>query len=206
MLTVGDLLKKAREEKNISLTQVERDLRIRLKYLKSIENNQWDFSSSKVYIEGIIKNYARYLQLDPKKILAYFNRDYEKKENLKFQQKKYYHFGSPTKKFIITGFFLITAFFIIYFFYQILLYLSPPKVIIFSPSETYFKKQSMIKIKGKVDRESQILISNQRVYPDEKGYFQFYYPLKIGRNQVLIEVIGSNGKKTILKKEFIREK
>ncbi len=206
MLTVGDFLKKAREEKEITLSQVEKDLRVRAKYLNYLEHNQWEFFSSKVYLEGIIKNYARYLQLDQKKILAYFNRDYEKREILNFKQKKDYQLSSQNKKIIVTTVALIFSFFFLYFIYQIKLYLSPPKVDFLSPTKTHFKKESMIKIKGKVDRESQILISNQKVYPDDKGFFQFDYPLKIGKNQVIIEVTGANGKKTILKKEFIREK
>ena len=87
MLTVGDILRKAREKQNIKLSDVEKQTRVRTKFLESIENNDWNFFSSKIYITGIIKNYSDYLGLDSKKVLAFFRRDYEKQEEVKFKTR-----------------------------------------------------------------------------------------------------------------------
>ena len=81
MLSVGEILKKQRKKKGLTLLEVEKKIKVRLKFLKAIEDNNWSFSS-KVYISGIIKNYAQFLDLDKDKVLAFFRRDYEKNDEM----------------------------------------------------------------------------------------------------------------------------
>jgi cytoskeletal protein RodZ len=66
MFSVGQMLREERERKNIRLQDVEKAIKIRTKYLEQIENNNWSSFSSKIYIIGIINNYAKYLNLDKK--------------------------------------------------------------------------------------------------------------------------------------------
>ncbi|MBI4009457.1 helix-turn-helix domain-containing protein, partial [Candidatus Roizmanbacteria bacterium] len=65
MLSVGEILKKHREKLGIKLSEVEKQIRIREKFLRAIEENDWNIFTSKIYISGIIKNYSQYLGLDP---------------------------------------------------------------------------------------------------------------------------------------------
>ena len=56
---LGEYLKISRENAEISLEQVQKQTKIRIKYLKAIENG--DFSvipGGEVYIKGFLKNYA----------------------------------------------------------------------------------------------------------------------------------------------------
>lgn len=205
MLTVGELLKKERIKRNITLEEIEKNTKIRKKYLLAIEENNWNFFSSKIYISGVIKNYAKILNLNSEKVLAIFRRDYEKKEPIKFKKRLTDDFLNPiTKKIIIYLILLIFGFFFIYFGYQIKLYLSPPKIIIIQPKQEIFK-DDLIKIVGKVDKESIIYILNQRVYQNNEGIFEYMMPLKKGKNELVIEVIGANGKKSILKKIYFKK-
>jgi len=205
MLTAGDILKKARVEKNLTLDEIEREIKTRKKFLQAIENNQWQHFSSRIYLEGIIKNYSILLGIDPKKTLAYFARDYEKKEEIKFKKRLVdIYFTSTTKKLISYGIFLIFFIFIGYFAYQLNLYFRPPKIEIISPKNEKIKRESLVKIIGQTEPESQITIAGQRVYPDNKGVFEFSYPVKKGKNLIIIEVIGANGRKTIFKKEVFK--
>ena len=87
MLSVGSILKNEREKKGLLLSDIEKKIKIREKYLKAIEDENWNYFSSKIYITGILKNYSRVLNLDHKKVLAFFRRDYEKKEEVKFKKK-----------------------------------------------------------------------------------------------------------------------
>lgn len=205
MLTAGEILKKTRESKKITLDLIEKEIRVRKKFLEAIENNQWQFFNSRIYLEGIIKNYSIFLGIDPKKTLAYFARDYEKKEEIKFKKKLVDNYLTPiTKKLIIFGIIFVFLAFFGYFGYQLSLYFKPPKVEIISPKINQIRRSSLIKIIGKTEKESQVSIAGQRVYQDDKGVFEFDYPLKKGINTIIIEVIGANGKKTILKKEIFK--
>lgn len=206
MLSVGATLKNTREEKGLSLIDIEKDLRIREKYLKAIEADNWNFFTSKIYIEGLIKNYSRLLGLDQKKMLAFFRREYEIKEEIKFKRKVTSHYLTPeTKKMATTGLVLIIVFFICYFSYQLLIFLSPPKISIISPKKEVFKREEKIEILGQTEKEASITIFGDRIYQNKDGVFKYSFPLKKGKNELTIEVVGANGKKTTLKKRYVRE-
>lgn len=206
MYTVGDLLKKAREAKGMTIEQVEKKTRIRSKYLQAIEHNYWKEFPSKVYISGVIRSYASYLGVEPAKAIAYFRRDYEKKDDVKFRK----HLPAlqllpETKKILIGVLSVIFLFFIAYFGYQLHLYLAPPTVQIISPDKTVFRNTPKITIVGKTDSEASVEIFNDTYFPDDEGIFRYEFPLRKGTNPIEFEVTGANGKKTILREEYVLE-
>ena len=206
MLTVGEILKKQRENKGYTLSQIEKELKTREKFLLAIENNNWSQFTSKVYISGIIRNYSVFLGVDPHKTLAYFYRDYEKKEDVRFKRKIADRYLTPTtKKVFITLLVIIFGLFSIYFGYQLKLFFTPPNVVILSPETNVFNKEEMVKLVGKTEKEAVITVVGERVYQNKEGIFEFNFPLKPGKNKVIIEVTGANGKTTVLKKEYIKQ-
>ena len=71
---LGEYLRSSRENAKISLEQVQKQTKIRIKYLKAIENG--DFSvmpGGEVYIKGFLKNYADSIGLDSDNILEHYN-------------------------------------------------------------------------------------------------------------------------------------
>ncbi|MCX7956005.1 MAG: helix-turn-helix domain-containing protein [Patescibacteria group bacterium] len=206
MLTVADILKNQRLKKGLTLEDIEKKTKIRKKYIEALEKNQWDFFSSKIYIIGLLRNYSRILDLDEKKILAFFRRDYEKKEDIKFKKKissKY--LNSETKNLFKIISIVIIFFFSFYFLYQLYLYFSPPKLVIISPKENIFKREDKIKIIGKINIETSIFIFDQKIYPNKEGIFEYDFPLKEGENKLIINLIGANGRKSKIEKIFIKK-
>ncbi len=203
MLTVGEILKSEREKKGYSLPHIGKKMRIRESFLQAVEENNWSKFSSRIYIQGIIKNYALFLGLEPKRALAFFRRDYEKKDDVTFRKAvTSRHLIPESKKYATIGLiFLITIFFA-YFSYQLKLYLSPPKVQLLAPKEGVFKKTDRIQIVGKTESEAVVTIFKDRVFQNKDGVFTYDYALNMGKNTLLIEVTGANGKKTTLLKEF----
>lgn len=205
MLSVGDLLKKTRIQKGLTFREIEKQLKVREKFLTAIEQNNWSVFTSKIYIAGIIRNYARILELDENKMLAFFRRDFENIEDVNFKKRiKNNYFKSESKRIIRLLIIAIIFFFIVYFAYQLKLYLSPPSVILLQPKNTVFKIEDKIHIVGQTDKDAVITIFGERVYQDKNGIFVYDYPIKSGKNELDIEVIGANGKKTEVKKIFIK--
>lgn len=205
MLSVGGILQKQRINKGLTLHQIEKYTRIRERFLKAIEENDWNFFTSKIYITGIIKNYSRFLDLDEDKMLAFFRREYEKKEVIKFKRKVSSRFLiSDSKKYITIFLIGIFVFFIAYFALQLRQYISPPEVVLISPTVSIFKRTDKIRIIGRTEKESTITLFGDRVYQNKEGLFEFDFPLSTKRNELILEVVGANGKKTIFKKEFIK--
>ncbi len=205
MLTVGEMLKKERIQKNISLAQVEKEIRVREKFLSAVERNDWKPFSSKVYIAGIIQSYAQFLGLDEVKLLAFFRRDYDADEDVRFKKKVKNEYLTPQTKrlaFVLLG--LLISFFIAYFAYQLKLYLTPPSLSFIQPTKTEFNQEERIVVRGKTEREASVSIFGTRVYQDEEGIFEYTLPLKEGKNEIIVEVVGANGKRATFRKTFTK--
>jgi len=205
MLTVGEILKKTREKQNLSLSEVEKNIKVREKFLRAVEANDWSLFSSKIYINGIIKNYVRFLGLDEKKILAFFRRDYEKKEETKFKKRVASHYLTPeSKKYLIIVFIVSILLIFSYFVYQLKVFLSPPSFNLVSPAKVKFTVEKKINIVGKTEKDTSIFIGGDKIYQNKDGIFEYELPLKEGKNELIIELVGANGKKTKVEKVFYK--
>jgi len=205
MLTPGEILKRERVKKNLSLTEISKQTKIKEKYLLALENNNWEFFDSPVYIEGLIKTYARFLGLSYKKVLPFFYRDYEGEVKVTFRRRVSEKYFTPgVKKFFTMLTFFIFFVFFIYFGYQLKIFLTPPKLVIISPKTDVFYNENLIKIIGKTEKETTITIFGEKIYPNEEGIFEYTFPLKKSKNELVIELEGANGRKTIFKKIFYK--
>jgi cytoskeleton protein RodZ len=70
--TVGDLLRRAREEQGVSIESIAAQLRIREAYLAAIEQARYDRLPGAVYALGFVRTYANYLGLDGEEAVRRF--------------------------------------------------------------------------------------------------------------------------------------
>ena len=68
MKDIGNFLRERREARGISLDEVEKDLKIRKKYLQTLEEGNIDIIPGKTYIVGYLRNYSKYLDIDEENI------------------------------------------------------------------------------------------------------------------------------------------
>lgn len=69
MQTVGEKLRKAREEKSLSLEEVYRQTKIHPRVLEGLEQDRAHNFLGFIYIKGFLKTYARYLGLDAEELV-----------------------------------------------------------------------------------------------------------------------------------------
>lgn len=205
MATVGEILKKERLDQGLLLKDIEKKIKVREKYLAALESNNWNYFSSKIYIVGILKNYARVLNLDSKRVLAFFRRDYERKEEVKFKERISSHYLISGSKRLFQALVILSfLLFLIYFGYQLRLYFSPPKLILISPTVTSFKTEKRVKVIGRTEKDAIVSVVGQRIYLKEDGTFEYDLPLHEGENKVTFELIGANGRKATVEKTFTK--
>lgn len=72
----GAIFRKVREREDISLKEAADALKIRRKYLRAIEQNEFEDLPPRAYSLGFIRNYARYLDLDPEALVMKFKMQY----------------------------------------------------------------------------------------------------------------------------------
>lgn len=71
---IGEVLKKAREGKGLSLERVATDLKIRVTQLKAIEEEDFSIFPADVYTMGYIRAYSLYLGINPEPLIEHFKR------------------------------------------------------------------------------------------------------------------------------------
>ena len=72
----GRALKIIRERLNIELCDIAMETKIQHSHLKKIENEEYEALPREIYVIGYLKNYARYLSLDPNQVVADYMQGY----------------------------------------------------------------------------------------------------------------------------------
>ena len=66
---LGNVLRTAREARFIDLVRVERDTKIRVRYLSALERGDYRDLPEPIYTRGFLRNYGLYLGLDPEYLI-----------------------------------------------------------------------------------------------------------------------------------------
>ncbi len=72
MSPVGEALRRARQERGITVEDAERVTRIPRKYLIALEQGEYGLLPAPVYARGFLRSYASYLGLDPRELMPFF--------------------------------------------------------------------------------------------------------------------------------------
>ena len=62
--TIGEILRAAREGKKLTVEQVNRETRISVQTIRSLERDDFGAFPSETYLKGFLRNYAEFLGLD----------------------------------------------------------------------------------------------------------------------------------------------
>ncbi len=71
---IGPTLREARNRRKVDLSEVEAAIKIRIRYLQAIENEEWDALPGGAYTRGFIRTYAFYLGLDGERLADDYRR------------------------------------------------------------------------------------------------------------------------------------
>lgn len=66
---LGHILREARENKGLTLEEAQDATRINARYLEALETGQYGELPTAVHVRGFLRNYARFLGLDPEPLL-----------------------------------------------------------------------------------------------------------------------------------------
>ncbi len=74
---VGTILRVARNRRKVELSEVEAATKIRFRYLRAIEDEEWDVMPGGVYTRGFIRTYATFLGLDGDRLVGDYRESVE---------------------------------------------------------------------------------------------------------------------------------
>jgi cytoskeleton protein RodZ len=78
MPEIGPTLREARMRAKIDITEVEQATKIRAKYLRALENEEWNLLPGSTFIKSFLREYADYLGLDARTLVEEYKLRYER--------------------------------------------------------------------------------------------------------------------------------
>jgi cytoskeleton protein RodZ len=78
MPEIGSTLREARMRARIDITEVEQATKIRAKYLRALENEEWGLLPGSTFIKSFLREYADYLGLDSRTLVEEYKLRYDR--------------------------------------------------------------------------------------------------------------------------------
>jgi cytoskeleton protein RodZ len=201
MLTVGNLLKKAREHAGKQIEEISQSTRIKPNYLRKIEENDFSEFTSSTFIKGFIRSYAMYLGLDAESIVALFRRQIGEEDTpLKPRKTIMKSTGVVVSPVAIMStalavFFIGLFAFLVFQFYRLQ---QPPTLAIVQPAEESITvDKTNYEVKGYTEANARVTLNGTQVQLRDDNTFSFLTDLKEGPNLLKFEAWKENveGKK-----------
>ena len=85
MPAIGDMLREARMRQNLDITDVETRTKIRAKYLRALENEEWGMLPGSTFVKSFLRTYAEELGLDPHLIVEEYRAHHDEPDELELQ-------------------------------------------------------------------------------------------------------------------------
>ena len=195
MFKASIILKNAREDKDLSIEEVSKKLKISTKYLQAIEGEQKSAFPDEPYCSLIIKDYANFLGLNGDDVISLFRRDFAGNSksatatNNQFSITPQFTFRLATIAVIIL--------FISYIVLEYLKFNRPPELKVDWPLAS-----NSSEITGITDPESTIRVNNDLIIVDQLGKFHKNLDLSRTNTKVVIESKSPSGKTTVVEKTY----
>ena len=96
-LPIGEVLKRTRTRRKLDIRTVEERTKIRIKYLRALENEEWEVLPAPAYAKGFLRTYAQFLGLDGDALVDEYRRTVEAAQNAdRAYSVSYTHLTLPT--------------------------------------------------------------------------------------------------------------
>jgi hypothetical protein len=85
MADIGATLREARMRQRIDISEIESETKIRAKYLRALENEEWDLLPGPTYVKSFMRTYAEALGLDGKLLIEEYKLRHERLSDVEMQ-------------------------------------------------------------------------------------------------------------------------
>lgn len=175
--TIGEALKEERVSHRLRIEDFSKRTRIRVEYLKALEENKFSQLPSTTFVKGYIKTYAKVFGFDHKPLIAMLRRDYKESARGKLVPREFINpvlkrrsSRTPVTLVVVV---LISVFssLVGYIGFQWYNLNKPPELEISKPSEQSIVSSKVI-VEGKTLPDAILTINNQPVALQPSGNFK----------------------------------
>lgn len=209
MRTVGEMLRTRRTERRMSLEDVERKIRIRVRFLRAIEADDYGKLPSRAYAEGFVRTYGKFLGFNEKNITAFFRRQLAEPSKSMLLPKKTdavlrssWVRLTPSRflAILLLGFLSIFA---VYFGFQYKALNDPPRLTVSVPQNDSTIDSTRVDVIGETDPDATITVQGISVLVREDGKFFDQVQLQPGTNTITVISTSRLGKTAVVERSVI---
>lgn len=176
MIRIGQKLREERLGRGLTLDDVAKATKIRESFLLAIEKGEYKKLPSSAYAQGFVQNYAEYLGMSKKEVLALFRREFDEEKVYKVLPQGFAK-ASDVPRFsfrihhtvVIVLFLLLFLFGFILFQYRYAL-INPP-LFVDTPKDGLVTAGKDIQVSGRTDANAIITINGETVSVENDGTF-----------------------------------
>jgi cytoskeletal protein RodZ len=205
MARLGETLRAQREKKGITLEQAASDTHIREKFLKALEDSDYQTLPGTVYTKGFLRNYAEYLELPTEDLVVQFHQERDlpdaprtfKPLNPIARRSLIFTPAVLVPVVVLAGILLFVG----YLYYQFVSFAVPPKIDITDPPTDAISQTADFVVKGKTVPEGRVTVhvfpgplTMTDIHPNADGTFSVSVQLNPGSNHIEVEVLDTTGK------------
>jgi len=202
---LGETLRTQREKKGITLEQAASDTRIREKFLKALEDSDYQTLPGTVYTKGFLRNYAEYLELRSEELVAQFHQERDQPEaprafkpmNPIMRRSLIFTPAVLVPVVVLAGIVL----FVSYLYYQFVSFAVPPKIEVTEPASDAIAQSADFVVKGRTVPDGRVTVqvfpgplTLTDIRPSADGTFTVAVQLNPGSNHIVLEVLDVTGK------------
>src|SRR5680860_792555 len=85
MPSIGETLREARMRQRLDIADVEERTKIRAKYLRALENEEWSSLPGPTFVKTFLRTYAEVVGVDPHLLVEEFRSQHERPDEADFQ-------------------------------------------------------------------------------------------------------------------------
>lgn len=201
--TIGEILRSEREAKHLSLSQLAKKTKIKLRYLSALEENRFQDLPAATFVKGYIRTYAEVLDFDHQPLVALLRRDFKEsakgclvpRDFIKPVMKRR-QFWQPAT-FLVMGLALVFLSLVGYVGIQWHRLNRPPALEITAPAPEELVA-SRVLVRGQTDNDAIVTVNSQPVALQPDGTFRTEILLtREGSNTISVEAKDRQGRSTL---------
>lgn len=208
-LTLGEKMRRLREERRLSLNEVSRATRIQVKYLESLEGGFYNDLPADVYVRGFLRSYADFLGVNENIFLKLYSKEVEIKKNLEKNKNPQEDWKKERKELVNVSSFVFTPRVLIigvvsiivlaictYLYKEIGSFSNEARLVILSPENNFSTEENSVLVEGATDRDAIIYINGKSVTVDDNGKFKENLTIQAGPNTINVRAVNKFNKES----------
>lgn len=203
MKTFGQVIKEVRKNHGLTLTDLERETKIKRNFLEALEKQKWDKLPNYPVVAGFVRSIGHVLDVDDNKLIAFLRRDYPPKAlpiNPKPDIKEKFTWG-PKLTFAL-GVLAVVLIVSGYLTYQYVEFVNPPKLTIDNPRESIVIEKAMVYVSGSTAADATVKVNNQPLVVDEEGKFEGTIDITPETGEIVVTARSRAGKETTVRRKI----